>query len=156
MPHRLSHRDGQLCVAGLRGWQSNAGQETGFDRVRFTGKPVVSVSGLKVARNGVTLTFTPPLDTSIAEDTGNWSGSPWNYKRTGHYGSPKVSVSDPARNGTDPLDITAAMLSADGRTVTLSIADVKPVMQQLLAFKLKTADGAAVNQQVLHTINALP
>jgi glucose/arabinose dehydrogenase len=156
MRPRFNPRDGQLYVAGLRGWQSNAGQETGFDRVRHTGKPVYSASGLRVSKDGVALTFTQPLDKSIAEDTGNWSGSRWNYKRTSNYGSPKVSVADPARSGTDSLDITAAKLSADGRTVTLTITDLKPVMQQHLNFKLKAVDGTAINQQVLHTINALP
>jgi len=156
MRPRFNPRDGQLYVAGLRGWQSNAAQETGFDRVRFTGKPVFSVRDLKVTKESLILSFTQPLDKSIAEDAGSYSGSRWNYRRTKEYGSPKVSVADPARNGTDTLDITGAKLSADGRTVTLHITDLKPVMQQLLTFKLKAADGTAISQQVLHTINALP
>ena len=53
-------------------------------------------------------------------------------------------------------DITAAKLSADGKTVTLAIADLKPVNQQLLKFRLKTADGSEFKQDVLHTINVIP
>ena len=154
-PH-FNPKDGQLYVAGLRGWQSNAAKETGFDRVRYTGKTVFTVRDLKVTKDGVSLTFTQPLDKAAAEDAQNYSGSRWNYKRTSNYGSPHVSVADPAKNGTDPLDITGAKLSADGKTVTLAIADLKPVMQQLLTFKLKAADGTAINQQVMHTINVVP
>src|SRR4029077_1638585 len=58
MRARFNKRDGQLYVAGLSEWQSNAGKITGFDRVRYTGKPVYSVSGLKVLPHGVQLTFT--------------------------------------------------------------------------------------------------
>ena len=49
-----------------------------------------------------------------------------------------------------------AALSADGKTVTLAIADLKPVNQQLLKFRLKTADGTEFKQDVLHTINVIP
>jgi hypothetical protein len=54
------------------------------------------------------------------------------------------------------LDITAAKLSADGKTVTLAITALKPVNQQLLKFQLKTAGGVEFKQDVLHTINVIP
>ena len=46
-------------------------------------------------------------------------------------------------------------LKQDGKTVTLAIADLKPVNQQLLKFRLKTADGSEFKQDVLHTINVV-
>ncbi|MBI3874652.1 MAG: hypothetical protein HY300_01510 [Verrucomicrobia bacterium] len=156
MRPRFNPKDGQLYVAGLRGWQSNAAKETGFDRVRYTGKPVFSVRDLRVTKAGVALTFTQPLDKAAAEDAQNYSGQRWNYLRTSNYGSPELSVENPEKKGHDNLDIKSAKLSADGKTVTLEIADLKPVMQQLLKFQLKAADGTAIEQQVMHTINVAP
>jgi hypothetical protein len=40
--------------------------------------------------------------------------------------------------------------------VTLAVTDLKPVNQQLLKFRLKTAAGVEFKQDVLHTINVLP
>ncbi len=157
MRPRFNPRDGQLYNAGLRGWQSNAAKETGFDRVRYTGKPVQSIAGLSVGKTGVNLTFTQPLDKTSAEDLQNYNGERWNYLRTSNYGSPEVSVTDPSKKGHDKLEIKSAKLSADGKTVTLDIADLKPAMQQLITFnKLKTQDGAEISQRVLHTINMIP
>ena len=156
MRPRFNPVDGQLYNAGLRGWQSNAAKEGGFDRIRYTGKSVVSIAKLNVTKAGVALTFTQPLDKTAAEDVQNYSGERWNYLRTSNYGSPEFSVENPEKKGHDKLDITAAKLSADGKTVTLAITALKPVNQQLLKFQLKTAGGVEFKQDVLHTINVIP
>ena len=153
---RFNKVDGQLYNAGLKGWQSNAVQPGGFDRVRYTGKPVYSVRGLNVIKTGVRLTFTQPLNRKSAEDLGNWSGKRWNYKRTSNYGSPDFSVADPNKRGKDTLTINSAKLSADGRSVTLEIEDFKPVMQQTISFGLETKDGTEIRQEIMHTVNVLP
>ena len=141
MRGRFNKKDGQLYVAGLREWQSNATKETGFDRVRHTGKPVYSVSGMKVLKDGVQLTFTQPLATDSAADLQNFSGRRWNYQRAENYGSPEFSVADPKKRGRDPLTISSTKLSADGKTLTVAIDDLKPVMQQTIKFNLKAKDG---------------
>ncbi len=160
MRPRFNPADGQLYNAGLRGWQSNAAKEGGFDRIRYTGKPVVSIAKLNVTKAGVALTFTQPLDKAAAEDAQNYSGERWNYKRTSDYGSPefKLTKSEDGKDqrGHDKLDITAAKLSADGKTVTLAISELVPVNQQLLKFQLRTAAGVEFKQDVLHTINVIP
>ena len=157
MRPRFNPVDGQLYNAGLRGWQSNAAKEGGLDRIRYTGKPVQMVSGLKVTKSSVALTFTTTLEKTAAEDLQNYTGERWNYKRTSNYGSPEFSVADPEKKGHDKLDLKSAKLSADGKTVTLEIAGLKPVMQQSIGFKnLKTASGTSLTAQVMHTINAIP
>jgi hypothetical protein len=156
MRAKFRKQDGQLYVCGLSEWQSNAGKITGFDRVRYTGKPVYSVRGLKVVRGGVELTFTQPLDRATAEDAQNISGKRWNYARTSNYGSPEFSVADPKKRGRDNVEIPAAKLSPDGKTLRVEIADLKPVMQQTLRFNLKAADGTAIAQEVMHTIHVVP
>ena len=160
MRPRFNPVDGQLYNAGLKGWQSNAAKDGGFDRIRYTGKPVVSIAKLNVTKAGVALTFTQPLDKATAEDAQNYAGERWNYKRTSDYGSPEFKLTKTEdgkeQRGHDKLDITAAKLSADGKTVTLAITDLKVVNQQLLKFHLKTAAGAELKQDVLHTINVIP
>lgn len=156
MRARFHRQDGQLYIAGLSEWQSNAGKVTGFDRVRYTGQPVYAVRTLQVRPGGVELTFTQPLDPASAADTQNFSGKRWNYKRSESYGSPEFSVSDPAKRGRDPLSITGTRLSRDGRTLFVAIDDLKPVMQQTLKFNLKAADGTPVAQEIQHTIHEIP
>jgi hypothetical protein len=156
MRAKFHKQDGQLYICGLSEWQSNAGKITGFDRVRYTGKPVYSVRGMKVVKSGVELSFTQPLDRATAIDTQNVSGKRWNYARTSNYGSPELSVADPKKRGRDNLDITATKLSADGRTLTVEIADFKPVMQQTIRFNLKAADGTPIAQEIMHTVHAIP
>ena len=53
-------------------------------------------------------------------------------------------------------NITGTRLSQDGRTLTVEIADLKPVMQQSLKFVLKAADGTPLAQEIQHTIHAIP
>lgn len=156
MRARFHPHDGQLYVAGLSEWQSNAARITGFDRVRYTGKPVYSVRGIKSVAGGVQLTFSQPLDQASAEDTENWSGKRWNYVRSENYGSPEVYPDNPERKGRQTIEITAAKLGEDGRTVTLTIADLKPVMQQSLKWDIKAKDGTSIAQEIQHTIHELP
>jgi hypothetical protein len=148
--------DGQLYVAGLSEWQSNAGRITGLDRVRYTGKPVYSVSGLRVVKGGVELSFTQPLATDSAADVQNFSGKRWNYERAEHYGSHEFSVANPKKQGRDPLNITGTKLSKDGKTLMLAIADLQPVMQESIKFNLKAKDGTPISQEIQHTIHAVP
>jgi hypothetical protein len=156
MRARFNAKDGQLYVAGLSEWQSNAGRITGFDRVRYTGKKVYTVKSLKAIAGGVQISFTEPLDGASVADLQNWSGRRWNYDRAEHYGSPEFNVSDPKKQGRETLDIKSAKLSADGLTVTLSINDFKPVMQQSLKWDLKAKDGTTVAQEVQHTVHEVP
>ena len=160
MRARFNPRDGQLYIAGLSEWQSNASKNTGFDRVRYTGKKVYSVRGLKVLKDGVELTFTEPLDSSSVADVQNWSGKRWNYARTESYGSPEFSLNTDEngkpKRGRDNISIESAQLSADGKKVKVQIADFKPVMSETIKFNLKAADGMPVAQEVLHTVHVLP
>ncbi len=160
MRARFNPKDGQLYVAGLSEWQSNASKNTGFDRVRYTGKKVYSARGLKALKTGVELTFTEPLATDSVADLQNWSGQRWNYARTQSYGSPEFSLvkdeNGKPKRGRDVIDITATKLSADGKTVTVEIADFQPVMSETIKFSLRAADGTPVAQEVLHTVHALP
>ena len=155
MRPRFNPHDGHLYIAGLKGWQSNAGRITGLDRVRYTGAKVYTVNGLKINKAGVHLSFTQKLDPKTATDPENYAVRRWNYKRTQTYGSPTFKVSDPEQRGNETVDVTSAKLSADGKTITLDVEDLRPCDQQHIRFRITAADGTQINSEVMHTIHVV-
>ncbi|MDQ3440617.1 MAG: PA14 domain-containing protein, partial [Planctomycetota bacterium] len=152
---RFNAKDGQLYVAGLKGWQTTATKDACLQRVRYTGKPVTMPAAMHVAADGISIAFTSALDKDAAKDIENYAVEQWNYLWTSEYGSPEVSAEDPTIKERDPMEVELATLSADGKTIFLKIPDLKPVMQQKIQMKLKGADGKDVNYSIFHTINKL-
>ena len=66
-----------------------------------------------------------------------------------------MSVKNPKRKGQDEVEILAAELSEDGKTVFLEIEDIQPVMQMKINLHIKAADGAAVKLVIHNTIHKL-
>lgn len=152
---RFREQENALYLTGLRGWQSRAGKDAGFYRMRYTGKPYLLPTALQVKPEELQLSFDVPLDKDSAEDPDNYNIEQWNYRWTQSYGSPHFKISDPKQQGHDEVEIDEAVLSADGKTVTLKIADLAPVMQMKTRFTLKSAVGEEIKSEVHHTINAV-
>ena len=175
MRARFNPADGQLYVAGLRGWQTTGVKNGAFQRVRYTGAPVRMPIGLHATKKGMRLDFACALDPVSANDPQNWNVEVWNYVWSSAYGSPEISTLEtaekPAELGKDgepqytraqaaqkkhdPLTVKSATLSADGKSVFLEIPEIKPVMQMSIKFGLKTADGVDLRSEVINTIHAL-
>jgi len=161
MRPRFSPYDGQLYIAGLKGWQSNAVRDGGLQRVRYTGKSVTLPYKLSVTDAGITLAFTGPLDAASASDVQNYSIEQNNYLWSAAYGSPEIKVgaqdaTDKAAHGTTPVAITSVKLSADRKQVFLAVSGLKPVMTSRLKINLKAEDGSRVPDEVIHTIHTVP
>jgi hypothetical protein len=185
MRPRFNPLDGQLYIAGLRGWQTSAASDACFQRVRYTGKPAYMVTALKVTKAGLDLTFTDPVDAEDATDPDSYDIEQWNYLWCGEYGSDDYSTKtpdfdakvrelnklrlEPSKNreaievltkslakGRDEVKVESAKLSGDGKTVSLEIKDLKPVMQMRIRGKLKAADGKKMALEVYNTINYVP
>jgi len=156
MRARFSPLDGQLYVSGLRGWQSVSARDGILNRVRYTGKPLHTVLEMKVSRDAIALTFTDPLDPETAADADSYAIQQWNYLWSEKYGSPDLSVADPKKKGRDTVDVKSAKLSADGRTVTLEIPGLQPVMQLGMRARVKAAGGSAVSVDLYGTIHRVP
>ncbi|WP_435020206.1 DUF6797 domain-containing protein [Tundrisphaera sp. TA3] len=185
MRPKFNPRDGQLYVAGLRGWQTSAAMDAAFQRVRYTGKPANMVTGLKVTKTGLDLSFTDPLEPEDANDPDSYQIEQWNYLWCSEYGSDDYSAKTPdfqakvmelnrlredreknaaaieeltkqLAKGRDEVTVKSAKLSEDGKTVSLEIEDLKPVMQMHIQGRLKSADGKRVPVDVYNTINAIP
>jgi PA14 domain len=155
MRGRFSPFDGQLYLTGMRGWQTNAVQEGCLHRVRYTGKTVTVPNKLTVTKDGVTITFPVALDATIASDKDSYSVERWNYRYTSAYGSADYKVSNPGQQGRDKVEVTNVKLSADNKSVTIQIADLKPVMQQSIKFKIATADGTVISNELFHSIHVV-
>jgi len=153
---RFDSRDGQLWVCGLKGWQTSGARDGCLQRVRYTGKPVHMPVALNVETNGIRIVFSSRLDPASANDEQNFAIEQWNYAWTEKYGSPDFSVTEPGRQGHDPVAIRSAKLSADRRAVTLELAEVRPVMQMRIQYRLRAEDGTGIEQEIYNTINRVP
>jgi glucose/arabinose dehydrogenase len=155
MRARFVEKQNALYLAGLRGWQTTATKDAGFYRVRYTGQAADLPVGLHVEPGAIKLSFSDPLDRKYAEDAESYNLQRWNYRWTQAYGSPHFKVSNPKQQGHDDVEVESASLSPDGKTVTLKIADLHPVMQMKIAYQLKGADGSLIKNAIHHTINVV-
>jgi hypothetical protein len=155
MRARFIESQNALYLAGLRGWQTTATKDAGFYRVRYTGKSARLPIDMHVTPDAIKLTFTDPLDRKSAEDADSFTVNRWNYRWTKNYGSPHFKVSDPSQQGHDEMEVESASLSQDGRTLTLKVKDLKPVMQMKIDYNLKAADGSKVSSSIYSTINVV-
>ena len=155
MRGRFSPKDGQLYLSGLKGWQNAATRDGGFFRVRYTGHPVHTALKAHAAKNGLKITFSTPLKTEVAQDAANYSVELWNYRYSGGYGSPELSVKNPGKDGHDKLAVKSATLSVDGKSVFLAIDGLTKADQYSVKFTLNAADGAEMRSEIIGTIHKL-
>jgi hypothetical protein len=76
--------------------------------------------------------------------------------RTKGYGSPEFKPSDPKKQGREPVEIASAALSADGKTLSLSLPGLRPVHSLVLRFRLKAADGSPAVSELDYTLHQVP
>jgi hypothetical protein len=156
MRGRFAPADGQLYLAGLRGWSSRAARDACFQRVRWTGKTPHLPVGVVTRKGALEVTFSAPLDPASTADPENIGALVFNVVRTGGYGSPEFSLADPKKRARDPLEVKSTKLSADGRTLAIELPDLKPVTNLVLKFRLKGADGSPVNVELDYTLHEVP
>ncbi len=145
--------DGNLYVCGLNGWQTAAQADGCLQRVRTTGKPINVPVKMEVVPDGVKFTFSRPLDKSSVEDVKNYRAARWDYHWSGAYGSYRYKPSGIGIVGQDDVAVTKATLSADGKTVSVVVGKMQPVMQMQVGLNVKAADGAAVTGSVFLTVH---
>ncbi len=154
MRGRFNPVDGQLYICGLKGWQTNAASDGSLQRVRLTGKDLTMPIEFHAAKNGLFIAFTSPLNTSSASDPQNFSVERWNYQWANKYGSPEF-YGDLKKPKRGEVNIEGAAISSDAKTIWLKCADLKPVMQMKIQFKLKNAKGEDVRGEIYNTIHKL-
>ncbi len=148
MRGRFHPGDGQLYACGMFAWAGNQNQSGGIYRVRYTGKPAYAPVGLNAARQTVKVTFTDPLDKEATEKPEAWTIEAWDLKRTRNYGSKHFNQRR--------WKVGKAVLSADGKTVTLTVPELAPTWGMLIRCKIKGAKGEDVQREIHNSIHALP
>lgn len=157
MRARFSPSDRQLYLAGMVGWATNCAEPGGFYRIRYSDSAQLNLPlAWGVKKDAIEITFSHALDRATATDVGSYSLQEWNYRWTQNYGSKHYRPSDPKKEGPDELEVDSAALSADGKTITLKVADLHPVMQQKLQLDLKSASGVPIKLTLHSTINKVP
>jgi glucose/arabinose dehydrogenase len=148
-------RDGNLYVVGSTGWQTSALKDGSLQRVRLSGKPILLPVAWHAWSNGLSLTFSTPLERESAADAGSYGLREWNYHYAAQYGSKDWSVKDPQKEGRDVVEIKSARLSDDEKTVFLEIEGLRPVMQMELKYNLSAKSGKPMRNQLWLTLNRL-
>jgi putative heme-binding domain-containing protein len=147
MRGRFHPADGQLYCCGMFAWAGNQTQPGGFYRVRYTGRPVHLPIGLCARKTGMVIRFSGALDSKAAGDPKNYDVKTWSLKRSEQYGSKHYDEK--------PRAVTGAAVSADGRTVTLEIADLGPTWCMEIRYRIRAADGSPVQGFLHNTIHRL-
>ncbi len=175
MRARFNPKDGQLYVAGLRGWQTTGLKNGALQRVRYTGAVPRMPLEMHVKKDGIALRFGCSLDTQAALDVESWHIEQWRYLWSSAYGSPELSTAEDdvkpteigkdgkgqfapaemARTRHDPVVVKRVTIGTDDRSVFLEIPGLKPVMQMSIKYDIKGADGKALRGEVVNTIHAL-
>jgi hypothetical protein len=164
------HRDGSLFVAGFRGWQTNAANEFGLQRVRYvTENPSLVPSSLSTTETGVVIGFDVPLDEELASDVSSYSVERWNYMRGPQYGSGHFSVDQPDADAEkkamesetksyrvhDKVEVLSATLLEDGKSVTLQLKGMKPAMTLKISYDLEAEAGEVLIGTIHSTVKKL-
>ena len=156
MRGRFSPKDGQLYLSGLNVWQSDASKFGCLYRLRYTGKPATLPVGLHATKAGMEIEFTGPLDEQSATDAENFSAERWNYIWSPQYGSADYSIAEKGKKGRDLVLVEGLKLSPDKKKLTLLLPDMSPAMQMKIKYKIQSADGRTLEQEIYNTINRLP
>ena len=162
MRMRFSPGDGQLYLSGLKGWQSNAAQSGGFDRVRYTGQPLAMPVGLKTTPSGLRVTFSQALDSESANELSRYSLRASDILWDQAYGSQEYLLGqrdvapDQKQTGWSTLSLLEARLSADKLSVDLRVQDWRPAHMLELNLDLLTGSGQSIRTRVHHTVHVIP
>lgn len=144
---RFHPGNGQLYTCGMFAWAGSRQQPGGFYRVRYTGKPVYVPIGLNAKKTGIAIEFAGQLDRESAGERHNYSVRTWSLKRTAEYGSDHYNERE--------LEVAAAELLPDGRTVVLHIPQIEPTWCMQITYKLNAQDGEPVEGMIHNTIHNL-
>jgi len=148
MRGRFNPADGQLYACGMSAWGTNQMMKGGsLYRLRYTGQPLSTPLQLHAKTDGVEFTFAAPLNLELAEEASNYEVKTWNLVRSSNYGSDRYNV--------QTLKIDKAQLSADGKTVKLTLPDIQPVDVMTISYQLTDTEGNPIEGTFQNTIHHL-
>ncbi|MEM7147470.1 MAG: sulfatase-like hydrolase/transferase [Verrucomicrobiota bacterium] len=147
MRGRFHPHNGQLYTAGMFAWAGSKHQDGGFYRICATGAPPNLPIELKARSKGIELGFTNPLDPESASKAENYTVKVWDLKRTKDYGSRHFNERS--------LKVSAASVSAGGRTVILAIPEIAPTWCMEIRIDVRDKQGNRVKRVIHNTVHQL-
>lgn len=142
---------GQLLTGGTnRGWPVRGAKSNVLERVDWTGRTPFELKEINAAHDGFLLTFTLPVDASVAADPANYRLNTFTHVYQAGYGSPEVDQTTPR--------VTAAEVSGDGLAVRLHVDGmVQGHVHDFDIASLRSASGEApLHRSAYYTLNEIP
>jgi glucose/arabinose dehydrogenase len=143
--------DGALYVGGIGAsgnWSWN-NTRFGLQRLRLNDVVTFEMHDVRATPDGFEVEFSKPVSTSWLADVRNYGVKQWGYHPTAEYGGPKVNE--------EPLVVTAAAPSADGRKVRLTVPGLTTDRCVLIRTDPKSVDGDAMwSTEAWYTLNRIP
>lgn len=142
---------GDLIVGGTnRGWPVRGPREFALQRLDWTGKVPFEIKEVKAQPDGFLLSFTKPVNRSVAAKPDTYSLETFTHIYQQGYGSPEVDQTTPK--------VTKAVVSRDGLEVRLTVEGL--VQGHVHCFDLQPMRGAS-GEKLLHvnayyTLNEIP
>jgi hypothetical protein len=142
--------DGSLWVGQTgRGWGSAGGKEFGLQRLVWDGKTQpFSMHDVKLTKTGFHITFTKPVDPTLASEVKSYLVERWGYHYHPQYGSGKTNHKKEA-----PTKVTIA---EDGLSVHLEAPLETERVYKIVLNGFKAKDGTSMaNNMAWYTLNRL-
>lgn len=142
---------GQLLTGGTnRGWPVRGAKENLLERLDWTGRMPFEVKEINARPDGFLLTFTQPVDRSVAAAVENYQLTTFTHIYQAGYGSPEVDQTTPT--------ILAAEVSTDARQVRLRIAGmVRGHVHDFNLGALRSSGGEVpLHASAYYTLNEIP
>jgi hypothetical protein len=147
----LLSSNGQLIVGGCcRGWPTRSREPYSLQRLRWSGKTPLEILEMKAKPDGFSVSFTKPVDRTIAADPASYRMETYTHHYWRFYGSPEIDQTTPT--------ITEARVSEDGLRVDLVVSGLqKGHVHELHLPGIQTSEGEKVLHPVAYyTLNQIP
>ena len=118
-----------------------------------SGSSTVTVAGdvpLAYVKRATSISMNPTDGTSTAD------GGDLMIREKSSPSAPEHNITAAITQGKDAVPVEKAVLSPDKKTLTLTLPDMQPAMTLRLKFKIQSADGKPVEQEIHSTIHRLP
>ncbi|MDA0195460.1 MAG: PQQ-dependent sugar dehydrogenase [Bacteroidetes bacterium] len=127
----------------------NFAGDKGIQRIVFTGKPPMDIYSMNITPDGFDMTFTQPVNDSIASIPDNYSFRHYYYDYHLKYGSDQYDIQE--------IPVSSTRVSGDGRKVSLILGEMKPgYVYELTLRNIASENGEPLaNALICYTVNKL-
>lgn len=142
---------GYLVAGGTnRGWPVRGNRQYVLERLEWTGKMPFEIERISIRPKGFHLSFTLPVDKTVAADPATYKLLTYTHVFQKHYGSPEVDQTTPK--------VTEAVVAADGLSVQITVEGM--VAGHVHEFDLDALRGAngdtLLHKNAYYTVNQIP